>query len=154
MKREKASAQPLRDALKERVLVLDGAMGTMIQRHELSEADFRGERFKHHPSPLQGANDILTLTQPQIIEEIHREYFAAGADIVETNTFSSTTVGMAEYGVDDAIYKLNVQAARIARAPPTLIQRLKNPVLSLARLAQQTAPRACHRMSTTRPFAP
>ena len=115
MKREKASAQLLRDALKKRVLVLDGAMGTMIQRRELSEADFRGERFANHSSPLQGANDILTLTQPQIIEEIHREYFAAGADIVETNTFSSTTVGMAEYGVDDAIYELNVQAARIAR---------------------------------------
>ena len=114
-KTEKTSAQALRDALKERVLVLDGAMGTMIQRHELSEADFRGARFENHPSPLQGANDILTLTQPQIIEEIHREYFAAGADIVETNTFSSTTVGMAEYGVDDAIYELNVEAARLAR---------------------------------------
>ena len=113
--KEKASAQLLRDALKKRVLVLDGAMGTMIQRHELSEADFRGERFAEHPSPLQGANDILTLTQPQLIEEIHREYFAAGADIVETNTFSSTTVGMAEYGVDDAIYELNVEAARLAR---------------------------------------
>ena len=112
---EKASAQLLRDALKTRVLVLDGAMGTMIQRHPLSEEDFRGERFANHPSPLQGANDILTLTQPQLIEEIHREYFAAGADIVETNTFSSTTIGMAEYGVDDAIYELNVQAARLAR---------------------------------------
>ena len=114
-KKEKASAQLLRDALKERVLVLDGAMGTMIQRHPLSEEDFRGKRFKYHALPLQGANDILTLTQPQLIEEIHREYFAAGADIVETNTFSSTTVGMAEYGVDDAIYELNVEAARIAR---------------------------------------
>ncbi len=113
--KEKPSAQLLRDALKERVLVLDGAMGTMIQRYGFSEADFRGARFKHHPSPLQGANDILTLTQPQIIEEIHREYFAAGADIVETNTFSSTTVGMAEYGVDDAIYELNLGAARLAR---------------------------------------
>lgn len=113
--KEKASAQLLRDALKERVLVLDGAMGTMIQRHPLSEEDFRGERFADHPLPLQGANDILTLTQPQLIEEIHREYFAAGADMVETNTFSSTTIGMAEYGVDDAIYELNVQAARLAR---------------------------------------
>ncbi len=105
----------LRDALKERVLVLDGAMGTMIQRHELSEIDFRGERFKHHPSPLQGANDLLVLTQPEIIEEIHREYLEAGADLIETNTFSSTTVGMSEYGVDDAIFELNVEAARIAR---------------------------------------
>ncbi len=114
--KEKASAQLLRDALKKRVLVLDGAMGTMIQRHPLSEADFRGKRFADHPSPLQGANDLLTLTQPQLIEEIHREYFAAGADIVETNTFSSTTVGMAEYGVDDAIYELNLEAARLARS--------------------------------------
>ena len=112
---EKPSAQALRDALKKRVLVLDGAMGTMIQRHPLSEADFRGTRFEHHPLPLQGANDVLTLTQPGLIESIHREYFAAGADVVETNTFSSTTVGMAEYGVDDAIYELNVEAARIAR---------------------------------------
>ena len=112
---EKPSAQLLRDALKKRVLVLDGAMGTMIQRHKFSEEDFRGEQFADHPLPLQGANDILTLTQPQLIEEIHREYFAAGADIVETNTFSSTTVGMAEYGVDDAIYELNVEAARLAR---------------------------------------
>ena len=112
---ERPSAQALRDALKERVLVLDGAMGTMIQRHELTEADFRGERFRDHPSLLQGANDLLVLTQPEIIEAIHREYLAAGADIIETNTFSSTTVGMAEYGVDEAIYELNVEAARSAR---------------------------------------
>ena len=112
---EKASAQTLRDALKERVLVLDGAMGTMIQRYTLSEADFRGNRFKNHASPLQGANDLLVLTQPGMIEEIHRAYLEAGADLIETNTFSSTTVGMAEYGVDDAIFELNVEAARLAR---------------------------------------
>ena len=93
---EKPSAQVLRDALKERVLVLDGAMGTMIQRYELSEEGFRGERFKDHPSPLQGANDLLVLSQPHIIEEIHRAYLEAGADFVETNTFSSSSVGMAE----------------------------------------------------------
>jgi 5-methyltetrahydrofolate--homocysteine methyltransferase len=113
--RERPSAQALRDALKARVLVLDGAMGTMIQRHSLSEEDFRGARFRDHPSPLQGANDILCLTQPEIIEGIHREYLEAGADLIETNTFSSTTVGMAEYGLDEAIYELNVEATRIAR---------------------------------------
>ena len=112
---EKASAKALREALKKRVLVLDGAMGTMIQRYGLSEEAFRGERFQNHPSPLQGANDVLALTQPGIVEEIHREYLEAGADIIETNTFSSTSVGMAEYGVDDAIYELNVEAAKIAR---------------------------------------
>ena len=112
---EKPSAQVLRDALKERVLVLDGAMGTMIQRYELSEEGFRGERFRNHPSPLQGANDLLVLSQPQIIEEIHRAYLEAGADFVETNTFSSSTVGMSEYGVDEVMYELNLEAARIAR---------------------------------------
>ena len=112
---EKPSAQVLRDALKERVLVLDGAMGTMIQRYELSEEGFRGERFKDHPSPLQGANDLLVLSQPHIIEEIHRAYLEAGADLIETNTFSSSSVGMAEYGVDEVMYELNLKAAEIAR---------------------------------------
>jgi 5-methyltetrahydrofolate--homocysteine methyltransferase len=127
------------------VLVLDGAMGTMIQRYKLSEEDFRGERFKDHPSPLQGANDILALTQPEIIAAIHREYLGAGADLIETNTFSSTTVGMAEYGVDDAIYELNVAAARLARraadAFSTPRGRASWPVL----LDRRTAPRACRR---------
>ncbi len=105
----------LKNALRERVLVLDGAMGTMIQRHPLSEEDFRGERFRDHPSLLQGANDLLVLTQPQIIEDIHRAYLEAGADILETNTFNATSVGLAEYGLDAVIYELNLEAARMAR---------------------------------------
>lgn len=106
---------PVLRALRERVLILDGAMGTMIQRHRLTEEDFRGERLRDHPQPLQGANDLLSLTQPQIIEDIHAAYFEAGADIVETNTFSSTRLGLAEYGVDDLIYELNVAGAQLAR---------------------------------------
>ena len=90
-------------------------MGTMIQRHRLNEEDFRGERFKDHPKSLQGANDILCLTQPHIVEAIHREYLQAGADILETNTFNATRVGLSEYALDDAIFDLNVEAARLAR---------------------------------------
>ena len=90
-------------------------MGTMIQQHALSEADFRGERFKDHSHLLAGANDLLCLTQPHIIEEVHRAYLAAGADILETNTFNATSVGLAEYGLDEVIYELNVEAAKLAR---------------------------------------
>ncbi len=106
---------PIELELKKRILVLDGAMGTMIQQHTLSEADFRAERFKGHTHALAGANDLLCLTQPQLIEEIHRAYLAAGADILETNTFNATTVGLAEYGLDEVIFELNAHAARIAR---------------------------------------
>ena len=87
----------IREALKERILVLDGAMGTMIQRHKLEEEDFRGEKFKDHPSPLKGNNDLLSITRPDVIKEIHAAYFEAGADIVETNTFGSTWVAQADY---------------------------------------------------------
>jgi 5-methyltetrahydrofolate--homocysteine methyltransferase len=111
----KPSATALQEALTRRILVLDGAMGTMIQRHTLTEADFRGEHFKDHDRPLKGANDLLTLTQPELIEDIHRAYLEAGADIIETNTFSATRIGMSEYGVDEALFELNVQAARLAR---------------------------------------
>ncbi|RTR25278.1 methionine synthase [Deinococcus radiophilus] len=110
------SDHPIRQALAQRILILDGAMGTMIQRHRFTEEDFRGERLRDHPQPLQGANDLLTLTQPQVIEAIHAAYFEAGADIVETNTFSSSRLGLAEYRVDDLIYELNVEAARLARS--------------------------------------
>ena len=95
--------------------MLDGAMGTMIQRHNLQEADFRGERFKDHPYPLKGNNDILCLTRPDIIKDIHRQYFEAGADIAETNTFSGTRIAQADYHLEEVVYELNVQAARIAR---------------------------------------
>ena len=100
----------------QRILVLDGAMGTMIQRHALGEADFRGDRFANHPSPLKGNNDLLALTRPDILRGIHDEYFEAGADIVETNTFSSTTIAQADYGLESAVWDLNVASAEIARA--------------------------------------
>ena len=105
----------IKDILKERILVLDGAMGTMLQRHKFTEEDFRGERFKDWKHPLQGNNDLLSLTQPEAIADVHRQYFAAGADIVETNTFSGTTVAMADYFMEDLVYELNYESARIAK---------------------------------------
>src|SRR5688572_20697103 len=103
------------EAIKERILVLDGAMGTMLQRNNFSEEDFRGERFKDFPHPLKGNNDLLSITQPEAVKEVHRLYFQAGADIVETNTFSGTTIGMADYHLEDIVYELNYQSAKIAR---------------------------------------
>lgn len=105
----------LEDLLKERILVLDGAMGTMIQAYNFKEDDYRGSRFQEHPSPLQGNNDLLSLTQPEAIKTIHTKYFEAGADIVETNTFSSTTVGMADYQMEDLVYELNYESAKLAK---------------------------------------
>src|SRR5690348_1748837 len=90
----------LRASIKERILILDGAMGTMIQRHRLTEADYRGERFKDWPRDVKGNNDLLTLTQPGIIRAIHEEYFEAGADIAETNTFNAQAISMADYGME------------------------------------------------------
>lgn len=105
----------IKDILQERILVLDGAMGTMLQRYKFQEEDFRGARFKDWEHPLQGNNDLLSLTQPEAIAEVHRKYFAAGADIVETNTFSSTTIAMADYYMEDLVYELNFESAKIAR---------------------------------------
>lgn len=105
----------IQDLLRERILVIDGAMGTMIQRHALGEADFRGERFKDHPYPLKGNNDILSITRPDIIKSIHREYLEAGADIIETNTFSGTSIAQADYHLEEIVYELNFQAATIAK---------------------------------------
>jgi 5-methyltetrahydrofolate--homocysteine methyltransferase len=101
--------------LEQRILVLDGAMGTMIQNHSLNEEDFRGERFVDHPAILKGNNDLLSITQPEIIKEIHRNYFDAGADIVETNTFSSTSIGMVDYQMESLAYELNYESAKIAK---------------------------------------
>jgi len=95
--------------------VLDGAMGTMIQRHALTEADFKGDRFKDHPYLLKGNNDLLSITRPDIIKDIHRQYLAAGADILETNTFSSTTIAQADYHLESIAYELNYQSAKIAK---------------------------------------
>jgi 5-methyltetrahydrofolate--homocysteine methyltransferase len=101
--------------LLDRILVLDGAMGTMIQRYPLEEEDFRGERFASHAFSLKGNNDLLNITRPDIIFEIHREYLAAGADIIETNTFSGTTIAQADYHLEDAVYDINFQGAKLAR---------------------------------------
>jgi 5-methyltetrahydrofolate--homocysteine methyltransferase len=105
----------LRDAAAERILILDGAMGTMIQRHKLAEADYRGERFKAWPSDLKGNNDLLVLTQPDVIRSIHEAYFEAGADIAETNTFNAQAISMADYGMEALSFEINVAAARLAR---------------------------------------
>ena len=103
------------EILKKRILVLDGAMGTMIQRYKLSEEDFRGERFKDHGKPLKGNNDLLALTRPDILRAIHAAYFEAGADIAETNTFSATRIAQADYGLEDAVYDINYYSAKLAR---------------------------------------
>jgi 5-methyltetrahydrofolate--homocysteine methyltransferase len=105
----------LKEAAKERILVLDGAMGTMIQRYKLDEAGYRGERFKDHLRDLKGNNDLLVLTQPKIIGEIHNAYLEAGADIIETNTFNAQAISQADYGLENYAYELNVAAAKIAR---------------------------------------
>ena len=103
------------EELKKRILVLDGAMGTMIQQYKLEEEDFRKGWFENHPSPLKGNNDLLSLTRPEIVKAIHAKYFEAGADIVETNTFSGTWIAQADYGLESAVYDINFQSAKIAR---------------------------------------
>jgi 5-methyltetrahydrofolate--homocysteine methyltransferase len=106
----------IRDCLKERILIIDGAMGTMIQRHKLTEADYRGDRFKDWHCDVKGNNDLLNITQPDIITGIHKQYLDAGADIIETNTFSSTKIAMADYEMQSLAYELNVAAAKCAAA--------------------------------------
>jgi 5-methyltetrahydrofolate--homocysteine methyltransferase len=110
-----ARLQALEDALKQRILVLDGAMGTMIQRHSLSEAQYRGERFRDFPKDLRGNNDLLSLTRPEVIREIHQQYLEAGADILETNTFNSTSIAQADYKLESIVEELNLAGARLAR---------------------------------------
>ncbi len=105
----------LTDCLQERILVLDGAMGTMVQRFKLTEKDFRGERFKDHPADLKGNNDLLSITCPRVIKSIHEEYLEAGSDILETNTFSSTSVAQADYQLESLAYELNKAGARLAK---------------------------------------
>ena len=106
----------LKAAARERILILDGAAGSMIQRRKLGEADFRGERFKDHPSPLQGDNDLLCVTRPDVIDELHDAYLAAGADIISTNTFNATAISQADYALEAAVPDINADAARIAIA--------------------------------------
>ena len=105
----------IQELLQHRILIIDGAMGTMIQRYKLSEEDYRGERFKDWPSDVKGNNDLLSLTQPDIIREIHSKYLDAGADIIETNTFNAQRVSLADYGMQDLAYEINVAAAKIAK---------------------------------------
>lgn len=105
----------IQQLLQERILIIDGAMGTMIQRHKLEEADYRGERFKDYPSDLKGNNDLLCLTQPEIIKNIHLEYLKAGADIIETNTFNAQKVSLADYNMQSLAYEMNVAAAKCAK---------------------------------------
>ena len=106
----------LPELLAQRIAIIDGAMGTMIQRYKLGEADFRGTRFADHPKDLKGNNDLLPLTRPQVIREIHDAYLAAGADIIETNTFGATSIAQEDYGLGPVAREINVAAARIARA--------------------------------------
>ena len=111
----KLTVESFKKILTEKILVIDGAMGTMIQRHNLSEEDFRGERFKNHPHDLKGNNDILSITQPEIIKTIHREYFNAGADIIETNTFNANVFSQMDYHTEKLVYEMNLESAKIAK---------------------------------------
>ena len=108
-------SQQLKDCLDRRIMLLDGAMGTMIQRHDLQEADFRGNQFENHSHPLKGNNDLLSVTRPDIIEDIHNAYFAAGADFATTNSFNSTTIAQADYAMETQVYTINLCAAKCAR---------------------------------------
>ena len=126
----------IESALESRILIIDGAMGTMIQRYKLEEKDYRGERFKEWPTDVKGNNDLLSLTRPDIVKEIHKQYLEAGADIIETNTFSSTSIAQADYQMQSLAYELNVASAKIAREaideftanrqPPTANQKSVN----------------------------
>ena len=145
--------------LAQRIAVLDGAMGTMIQRYKLTEADFRGERFADHPKDLKGNNDLLVLTKPEVISEIHRQYLDAGADIIETNTFGTTTVAQEDYGLEAHAYEMNVAAARLARAAcdafstpdkPRFAAGALGPTPTTPAPATSTSTR-CARPTTTRP---
>ena len=104
--------------LQKRILVLDGAMGTMLQAYNFTEADFRGKRFKDYPTPLKGNNDLLAVTRPEIIEEIHDAYFAAGADFATTNSFNGTTIAQADYAMEGQVSTINLCAAQCARRAP------------------------------------
>ncbi len=109
------TSDQIKAILKERIMILDGAMGTMIQRHDLSEEDFRGEHFNDHPNPLKGNNDLLSITRPDIIESIHSAYFEVGADFATTNSFSGTTIAQADYELESAVYDINYYSAQCAR---------------------------------------
>jgi 5-methyltetrahydrofolate--homocysteine methyltransferase len=111
----KSTKQIIDDILSQRIMIIDGAMGTMIQRYRLEEEDFRGERFANHSSDLKGNNDLLSITRPDVIQEIHEKYLEAGADIIETNTFSSTVISQADYKLESLAYELNKASAEVAK---------------------------------------
>ena len=151
----KTALQALQDAAREKILVLDGAMGTMIQQRKFSEEEFRGERFADWPSDLRGNNDLLILTQPDAIREIHLAYFQAGADIVETNTFSCTTIAQADYGMESLARELNVRgrAARYARRRSRRKSATARRASSPAPWGRPTAPPRSRRTCPIRAFA-
>ena len=157
----------LRSLAAERILVLDGAMGTMIQTLRLSEEDFRGDRFADWPRDLRGNNDLLILTQPDAIRGFHLDYLRAGADIVETNTFSSTSIAQADYGMEGLAYELNREGARLAKEAAASSRRRRRPAalrrrrhrpdqphrVDLARRQQSRLPRRHLRRASRRPMA-
>lgn len=150
-----SKVEQLHQQLKARILVLDGGMGTMIQSYRLSEQDFRGERFADWPCDLKGNNDLLVLSKPDVITAIHDAYFAAGADIIETNTFNSTTIAMADYQMESLSVEINFVAAKLARASADAwtARTPENRATSQGSSARLTARRLFLPTSTTRPSA-
>lgn len=138
----------LKKLLSERIMIIDGAMGTMIQKHKLTEEDYRGERFRDYAHSLKGNNDLLVLTQPQIIVDIHRAFLESGADILETNTFSANAISMADYHMENLVWELNVEATKLPERPQMNIPPKIpiNRVLWPAPLALPTALQASVRM--------
>ena len=132
----------LKAAAQERILIIDGAMGTMIQRHKLDEAGYRGTRFADFAKPVKGNNDLLVLTQPQIIAEIHEGYLAAGADIISTNTFNAQRISLADYGMEDLAYEINLAAAKLARAAADALTRQDARQAALRRRRPRARPTA------------
>ena len=144
-----ARLKALHDALDTRILVLDGAMGTMVQRYRLSEAEYRGERFRDFAHDLRGNNDLLTLTRPQVIREIHAQYLEAGADILETNTFNSTSISQADYHLESIVGELNLEAARLARQVADEFTA-RTPAISWIEASRPSGHRLAAYMSTRR----
>jgi 5-methyltetrahydrofolate--homocysteine methyltransferase len=146
--------QLLQSLLQQRILVLDGAMGTMIQKYKLSEEDYRGERFKDYSILIQGNNDLLSLTQPDIIKDIHKSYLEVGSDIIETNTFNATRTSMADYKMQDLAYEINVVSAKLAREAcdefstknkPRFVAGVLGPTSKTCSLSPNTKIRCCKR---------
>ena len=142
----------LRDALGQRILILDGAMGTMIQRHKLEEEDYRGEQFKDWPSDLKGNNDLLSLTKPDLIRSIHEQYLEAGADILETNTFNGNRLSQADYGLEDYTAEIVTAAARLAReaADRYTAKTTRSTVSSFTKRPSRSSLKALSNFSVTR----